>query len=264
MVLLALQRIAGVLGLLTLCLLDPRVLFAADRHPDLLIGAASNLTDAFRVIGPQFEAASGIHPVFSFGSTAQLARQMENGAPFDLIAAADAEHIEALDAKGLLVPGSRAVYAKGVLALWFPASGKTLRDLTSSRVRIIAIAKPELAPYGAAAVEALKRAGLWTEIEKEVVYAENISMARQYGASGNADAVLTAYALVIHEQGSVVLLDPKLYSPIDQVLAISAASKQRTAAQRFSEYLRTGKGRDTLASFGYGAPNNPARGAHAK
>src|SRR6202140_1429775 len=119
---------------------------------EITVAAAANLNDVFQRVGPQFEAQTGIHPVFSFGSTAQLAQQIEHGAPFDVFAAADTKHVEELDQKGLVLNGSRAVYARGVLALWIPTPSKTrvsrIEDLVSNDVRFIAVAKPELAPYG--------------------------------------------------------------------------------------------------------------------
>src|ERR1700689_902050 len=125
--------------------------------PQLTVAAAANLTDVAKVLGTQFETDTGIHTVFSFGSTAQLTQQIENGAPFDAFLAADTEHVQELDQKGLLVRGSRAAYANGVLALWVPSSAipiNRIADLTFPQVRVIAVAKPELAPYGAATMEA--------------------------------------------------------------------------------------------------------------
>src|ERR1700761_6486160 len=98
----------------------------------------------------------------------------------------------------MLLPGSRALYARGVLALWIPPASKTridkLQDLASPDVHVIAVAKPELAPYGQAAVETLQKLGIWDQVKERIVYAENISMAKQYGTSNNADAVFTAYS----------------------------------------------------------------------
>src|SRR5580692_3849287 len=127
--------------------------------PELTIAAAANLTDVFGRVGKRFEADTGIHPVFSFASTAQLTTQIENAAPFDVFAAADSQHVAELEQKGLLTAGSRAVYARGTLALWIPESSRAavqrVQDLTLPDVRVIAIAKPELAPYGQASVDAL-------------------------------------------------------------------------------------------------------------
>jgi molybdate transport system substrate-binding protein len=225
-------------------------------HNEIVVAAAANLTQAFERVGARFEAETGIHVVFSFASTAQIAQQAEHGAPFDVIAAADTEHIGELERMGLLVPGSRAVYAQGVLALWIPPGTAAhitgIEDLTSDLVKVIALAKPELAPYGAAAVEALKKAGVWDRVQSKVVYAENINMARQYGASGNADAVLTAYALVLREAGTVQPVNPGLYPPIDQALGVLASSRKQFEARRFTEFILRGNGRAVLGEFGYG------------
>lgn len=222
------------------------------------MAAAANLTNAFARIGERFEARTGIRAVFSFGSTAQLARQIEEGAPFDVFAAADTEHVADLDRKGLLAPGTREVYARGVLALWSPPHVRNplrrLEDLRSADVRFVAIANPKLAPYGEAAVDALKRASLWTDIQPKVVYAGNINAARQLGSSGNADAVFTAYSLVAAEGGSTIKVDPALHKPLDQALGILAPSGRRDEAKRFVEFLLRGEGRAMLQESGYGDP----------
>ena len=225
--------------------------------PEITVAAAANLTAVFQRIGPRFEAETGIHPVFSFASTAQLARQIENLAPFDVFAAADSEHVDELDREGLLLPGSRAVYARGVLALWIPprsaARVSRIEDLTSPEVRVIAIAKPELAPYGQAAVDSLERLGIWEQAKPKVVFAENINMAKQYGASNNADAVFTAYSLVLDETGKVIRVDDKLHQPIDQELGILAKSEHQEAARKFVAFLLGGDGREMLTTYGYAA-----------
>ncbi len=226
--------------------------------PEVTVAAAANLEKVFQALGPQFEAASGIHPVFSFASTAQLAFQIENSAPYDVYAAADVEHVDELEKKGLLAPGSRAVYATGVLALWIPPGSEAKvegpGDLVQPAVKVIALAKPELAPYGLAARETLQHLGIWERVQSRVVYADNINMAKQYGASGNADAVFTAYSLVLKEAGKVIKVDEKLHDPIEQALGIVGASKHREAAQQFVDFLLRGQGRKILASFGYRVP----------
>jgi molybdate transport system substrate-binding protein len=221
----------------------------------LTVAAAANLTDVFQQVGSQFESQTGIHPVFSFASTAQLTQQIENGAPFDVFAAADSQHVDELAGKHLLLEGSRAVYARGVLALWIPPASQAkidqLEDLASPAVHVIAIAKPELAPYGQAAVDTLQKLGLWDRVESRIVYAENISMAKQYGTSKNADAVFTAYSLVLHEQGKVIPVDDHLHQPLDQQLGILANSKRVDEARKFVAFLITGDGKKILSSYGY-------------
>src|SRR5580658_5194341 len=141
---------------------------ASGQKREVAVAAAANLSEVFGVVGPQFEAATGIHPVFSFASTAQLALQIENSAPFDVYAAADVEHVEQLDKKGLLLPGSRAVYATGILALWIPPGSAVKIDgvdgLVQPTVKVIALAKPDLAPYGLAARETLQKLGIWDRV----------------------------------------------------------------------------------------------------
>lgn len=232
---------------------------AANARPEVMIAAAANLTQVFQVIGARFESTTGIHPVFSFGSTAQLAQQIEHGAPFDVFAAADAIHVEELDRKGLLVAGSREPYARGILALWVPAGTRgqieRIEDLAQSNVRFVAIAKPELAPYGQATVEALEHLGIWQKVQPKVVYAENINVARQYGESRNADAVFTAFSLVLHEEGRVIRVDPSLHQPIRQELGIVAASKRQAAGRKFADFLLHGGGRAVLLESGYELPS---------
>jgi molybdate transport system substrate-binding protein len=225
---------------------------------EVTIAAAANLTTAVAALGSEFEAQTGIHPIFSFASTAELTQQIEQSAPFDVFLAADAEHVDSLDRKGLLTPGTRAVYAMGVLALWVPGSSAAkiheLADLAMPDVKVIAVAKPELAPYGAAAVESMQHAGVWDRVQSKVVFANNISAAKQYGAAGNADAVFTAYSLVLHESGQVIQVDESLHRPIAQELGIVARSSHAAEARTFTEFLLRGKGRETLARFGYRLP----------
>src|SRR6202035_3657780 len=113
-----------------------------------------------------------------------LVQQIENAAPFDVFAAADTVHIDQLDRDGKILAESRTLYARGRLSLWKPrGSLQKLEDLTSPSIRFVAIAKPEAAPYGEAAVKSLKSLGIWDKVQPKVVYANNISMAKQYAAT---------------------------------------------------------------------------------
>src|SRR5436190_7038888 len=201
-----------------------------------------------------FEKQTNVHVVISYGSTAQLSQQIESGGPFDVFAAADTEHVDALIGKRKLQPASRAVYARGQLVLWIPngaARIQTIEDLTQPEIRFIAIAQPKLAPYGRAAVEALEAAGIWQNVESKVAYANSISMAHQYAASGNANAAFTALSLVANDGGTVIKVDPKLYKPLDQALAIVSATTHRDSAARFTAFLLGAGGRSILSDSGY-------------
>jgi molybdate transport system substrate-binding protein len=218
----------------------------------LTVAAAANLTDVFGEIGEAFTAKTGVEVVFSFGSTAQLTQQIENGAPFDVFASADTEHIDGLVKSGKVLADSRAVYAIGQLAMWSPSGAvKELKNLRDKEVRFVSVAQPDVAPYGRATVEALKAGGLWEEVQAKIVYANNISLAKQLAASGNADAAFTAYSLVLHEQGNVVKVDGHLYSPIEQALGVIASSKQMRAANQFREFVLASEGRAILEKSGY-------------
>jgi molybdate transport system substrate-binding protein len=227
---------------------------------EVTVAAAANLTEVLQAMAPEFERQTGIHPVFSFASTAQLARQIENSAPFDVFAAADTEHVDELERKHLLLPGSRTIYAVGVLALWIPPGTKVsidqIENLARQDVRFIAVATPELAPYGEATVETLQHLGIWDKVKDKVIYAENINMAKQYGTSNNADAVFTAYSLVLKEGGKTIRVDEKLHRPISQELGILAGSKNQREARAFADYLLKGKGRVVLARSGYRVPES--------
>ena len=224
------------------------------RNPSTLtVAAAANLTDVFAEIGAAFQAKTGIVAVFSYGSTAQLANQIENGAPFDIFAAADTGHIDNLIASGKLTAESRAVYALGQLALWSP--NRTIHELKDlEKVRFIAIAQPNASPYGKASIEALKNSGLWERLQPKIVYANSISQARQLAASGNADAAFTAYSLVLREKGTAIKIDPSRYHPLEQALAIATASSQNEEARRFREFLLSREGRSILSKTGYLLP----------
>jgi molybdate transport system substrate-binding protein len=248
------SRLAGVVGAiawLAACGENPPETVTA--RSEITVAAAANLIDVFGVLGPKFEAETGIHPVFSFASTAQLTQQIENAAPFDVIAAADSEHVEKLDRERLLAPGSRVVYALGVLAMWVPPGSKaqvnSVKDLVSPSVRAIAVANPELAPYGKAALDFLDRRSDWPKIKPKIVYAENINIARQYGRSNNADVVFTAYSLVVHEGGKVIRVTS---GGLEQEAAIVAASRRQSEARRFLDFLLRGKGHEILMQYGYG------------
>lgn len=192
---------------------------------------------------------------FSFGATADLARQIENGAPFDVFASADVEHVERLNGLGLITPGTNKVYARGRLVLWIPPGSTlavgSLEDLARPEVERVAVAKPDVAPYGRAAVEAMRALNLWTQIEPKVIYGQNVSQARQYAATGNAEAAFIPRALVKPNEGRIIEVDERLHHPIDQAIAVVKDSHQHDAAQSFVSYVLGPEGQALLERFGY-------------
>ena len=235
---------------------------ASQRTPEsaarLTVAAAANLTNVFGEVGRRFKAKTGTEVAFSYGSTAELAQQIDNGGPFDLFAAADTEHVDALLSSRKLIADSRAIYAVGQLALWIPKGEQSgireLKDLAGKQVRFVAVAQPELAPYGQATIEVLKKAGIWEAVQPKVVYANSISQAKQMAASGNADAAFTAYSLVLHDKGTVLKIDPQLHRPIEQALGIVTSSPRIEDAKKFKSFLLGSEGRSILTENGYLLP----------
>jgi molybdate transport system substrate-binding protein len=222
---------------------------------ELHVGAAANLSNVLPELSAAFESATQIHVIPSFGATAQLTQQIENGAPFDIFLSADVDHVQQLFSKGFLT-SSPVIYARGQLVIWAPrrADIHGLADLAKADVRAIAIAKPELAPYGAAAIEALKSAGLWDKLESKVVYAPSIAISKQYADTGNAEVAFTALALTVGQSGNAIPVDGKLHQPIDQALGIVKNSKDEKNAAAFSMFLMQPKAREILKRFGYIQP----------
>lgn len=225
----------------------------------LLVAAAANVSEAFEEIGAAFTRQSGVAVVFNFGSTAQLAQQIEHGATFDLFAAADVQHVDQLVASGKVIPQSRAVYARGRAVLWVPPADvpgiRTLRDLLPDSVKFVAIANPETAPYGAAAEQALRHEGLWEPLQPKLVRAENVVAAKQMAATGNTDAAFTAYSLVFRDAGAIIPLDQRTHPPIDQALGIPIRSTQQENARKFAQFILAGAGQEILKSSGYDPPS---------
>ena len=226
---------------------------------EITVAAAANLTDAFAEMAKQFTAKTGIRVVYSLGSTADLAKQIENGGPFDVFASADVEHVDALSQKGLIVPDTQAIYARGRLVLWTPPQGRVrvsrIEDVISADVKTIAIAKPDLAPYGRATVETLRALDIWTQVEPKVVYGTNVSNTKQFATSGNADVAFLPLALVKKDEGQYIEVDERLHQPIDQALAIIKASGKQDMARRFVTFVLGDEGQTILRQYGYSNPS---------
>lgn len=228
---------------------------SAREAPEIIVAAAANVTDAFQELSQQFTKQSGIKVVLSFGATADLAKQIENGAPFDVFAAADVKHVSGLEQKGLLIPGTNAVYARGSLVIWLPPGSRIrverIEDLTDKAIERIAIAKPDIAPYGAAAVEALRAVNLWQQLEPRVVYGMNVSQVRQFVSSGNAEVGFLPRSMVKPGEGTYLEVTEQLHQPIDQALGVVRASTKQAAAQQFTAFVLGSDGQAILQRYGY-------------
>lgn len=226
--------------------------------PEIVVAAAANLTEAFAEVGPRFTSKTGVRVVFSFGATADLAKQIENGAPFDVFAAADTEHVEALERKGLLTQNSRTLYARGRLVMWLPPGrdlkAERIEDIVAKEFNRIAVAKPDVAPYGRATVESLQALGVWHAVEPKVIYAQNVSQAKQYASTGNAEVAFIPLALVSAGAGKHVEVPETLHRPIDQSLGIVQNSASQIGARQFVEFLMSDEGQEIMVRMGYRRP----------
>lgn len=189
----------------------------ADATP-LRVGVAANFAEPMRALAERYTAISGQAIELSVGSTGALFSQIEHGAPFDLLLAADARRPTLIAEQGLGVAASQRCYARGTLVLWQPkgTAPTSLAALTTGEHRI-AIANPATAPYGAAAQAALEHAGVLTAVEGRLVRGQSIGQTYQFVASGAAPVGLVAQSQVLQAMpGSVTTIDPATYPPIDQ------------------------------------------------
>jgi len=222
---------------------------------ELTVAAASDLTPAFEELGRAFESTYKTKVVFVFGSTGMLTRQIENGAPVDLFAAASVSYINELDQKGLIIPGSTAIYARGRITLWTPSDStlrlENIKDLARPEVMRIAIANPDHAPYGLAARQALESAGIWEAVKPKLVYGDNIRQTLQYAETGNVDVAIVALSLSKQSRGRWSLIPEELHQPLDQGLAIMKSTKQEQAAQAFASFLTGPQGHAIMQKYGF-------------
>lgn len=247
------DALCALLGLLTL---GCRRQAGAENTP-LRVAAASDVEPVFSALADLYRQKSGREVVLSFAASGALAKQIEHGAPFDLFVSASQEHIERLRKKGRLLPATIRPYARGQLALWTagdgPLPGSLSALVTQSSLRI-AIANPEHAPYGAAAVAALRTLGIYDKAGRRLVFAENVRQAQLFTESGNTDVSIIARSLA-GRSGRFVEVPLHLHPPIIQTLAVIAGGDEKHA-QEFAELLDTPDGRRLLRDSGFLPPGD--------
>jgi molybdate transport system substrate-binding protein len=225
---------------------------------ELTVAAASDLTPAFEEIGREFEASQKTKVVFVFGSTGLLTRQVENGAPFDVLAAANVGYIDQLEREGLIVPRTRRIYARGRITLWTTSDSKLkiekIEDLARPEVHRIAIANPDHAPYGLAARQALETAGIWQAVQPKLVYGDNIRQTLQFAETGNVEVAIVALSLSVQSKGLWVMIPEELHQPLDQGLGVIKGTKNEQAARAFGDFVTGAKGREILGKYGFAFP----------
>jgi molybdate transport system substrate-binding protein len=229
---------------------------------DVHVAVAANFNDPLKTIAVAFEKETGHHLVISSGSTGKLAAQIESGAPFDVLLAADAERPEKLEKSGSAVEGSRFTYALGKLVLWSRDPGLVDHDgkvLASERYKHLALANTALAPYGRAAQEVLGKLNLTSHATPRIVQGEDIGQTYQFVVSGAAELGFVAESQVRADtehgdKGSLWIVPENLYAPIAQQAVLLTKGQQNPGAQALLAYLRTPSVRTILTKYGYGLP----------
>jgi molybdate transport system substrate-binding protein len=229
---------------------------AAAQAETALIAVAANFAQPAERLIQGFAAESGHQIEVSTGSTGNLAAQIRNGAPFMLFLSADERRPAELEAEGLAVAGSRFTYAVGKLVLWGPDPRWVVIDpatsLNDPELKRLAIANPELAPYGRAAEEVLTALGVWEAVEPKLVRGEDIAQTYQFVASGNAELGFVALSQVLDASGSRWDVPQDLYTPIRQQAALLKRGEGNAAAKAFLDYLRSEPAREIIRAAGYG------------
>ena len=242
--------------------LAPRPVHAAGRQ--LSIAAAADLNAALSEIAPEFERRTGVAVRLSFGASGALTQQIENGAPFDLFFSADMDYPQRLITEGKADRNSLYQYAIGQLVLWTSAGQgldlerRGMDVLLDSSVKKIAIANPQHAPYGRAAVAALKHYGLSEKLNDRLVLGENVSQAAEFVESGNAQVGFVALAFTLapamRGKGKYWKIPVGAYPPLDQGAVVISSSGHKQDALAFLEYLRTSDVQSVLKRYGFDAP----------
>jgi molybdate transport system substrate-binding protein len=225
---------------------------------DVQVAVAANFTAPMQAIAAAFEKDTGHKALLAFGSTGKFYAQIRNGAPFQVLLAADDETPAKLEGEGMAVAGTRFTYAIGQLALWSAQAGKVDSRgdvLKKGGYAHLAIANPKLAPYGAAAIEVLKNLGLLETVQPRFVQGENIAQTYQFVASGNAELGFVALSQITKDgkltQGSAWIVPANLHAPIRQDAALLATGRGNAAASALMAYLRSDKAKAVIRAYGY-------------
>ncbi|PQO91349.1 molybdate ABC transporter substrate-binding protein [Massilia phosphatilytica] len=230
----------------------------AAQADEVQVAVAANFTAPMQKIAAAFEQDTGHKAVLAFGATGKFYAQIVNGAPFEVLLAADDETPAKLEAEHLTVPGTRFTYATGKLVLWSAKEGFVDgrgQVLKMGDFAHLAIANPKTAPYGAAAIETLNKLGVHERVQGKLVQGENIAQTHQFVSTGNAPLGFVALSQVYRDgkftSGSGWIVPDNLHGPIRQDAVILARGSANPAAKALASYLKSNKAREIIRSYGY-------------
>lgn len=236
----------------------------------LTVAAAADLTFAFHDVAGRFQNQTGNSVKLSYGSSGNFFSQIENGAPYDLFFSADVEYPRKLEAAGLTEPGTIYEYAIGRIVVWVPSAsklnlGRGLAILLDPAVHKIAIANPQHAPYGRAAIAALRHERLYAQIKDKIIMGENVSQTAQFVQSGSAEVGILALSLALapamRNTGRFVAIPSADYPPVIQAAVILKSSHDQQLARQFLSFLKEPATVALMKRYGFALPKHGARKA---
>ncbi len=244
---------------LAVCLL--LLVACGQKQPDedlttIRIGAASDLTKAFEEVAKAYEKKTGKKTKFTFGSTGMLSKQIIDGAPFDVFAAANVSFVDDVVGKGACDGQTQKLYARGRIVIYTKTGEppKTLSELTGDGYKKIAIANPAHAPYGKAAKEALEKEGIYGALGGKIVFGENISQTMQFADSGNVEVAIVALSLAIVADGKYTTIDEAMHNPLDQALVVCGKGARAELGRGFADFVASDEGRAIMKRYGFLLP----------
>ncbi len=235
---------------------------------EISVAAAADLQFAMQDIAGRFQKETGktVKPIY--GSSGNFFQQIQSGAPFEVFFSANLDYPKRLEAAGLTEPGSYYEYARGRIVIWVPSGSKLdlgsgMKALLDPSVRKIAIANPQHAPYGQAAVAAMQREKIYDKLKDKLVLGENISQTASFVVSGAADVGIVALSLALSpnmkDKGRYAEVPSEEYPPIEQACVILRSSKNKDVARQFLSFIKTGAISDVLKNYGFDVPSDSTK-----
>ena len=231
---------------------------------EITVAAAADLQFVMQDVGVRFQSETGKSVKLIYGSSGNFTQQLQNGAPFDMFFSANLDYPKQLDAAGLTEPGTFYQYAIGKIVVWVPNDSKLdlssgLKALLDPSIKKIAIANPQHAPYGKAAVAALQKENLYDQVKDKFVLGENISQTASFVASGSADVGMIALSLALSpnmkDKGRYAEVPGDDYPAIEQACVIIRSSKNKDVARQFLKFIQSPPIKELFKKYGFAIPN---------
>ena len=232
---------------------------------EITIAAAADLQFAMQEIAAKFQQDTGQQVKVIYGSSGNFFQQIENGAPFDMFFSANLDFPRKLEADGMAEAGSLYPYARGRIVIWVPNVSQAqvssgLKGLLETSVKKIAIANPQHAPYGQAAVAAMQSEKVYERVKDKLVLGENISQAASFAVSGSADVGIIAMSLAVSEnmkgKGHFAEIPESEYPPIEQGCVVIARSRNKELAHQFLAFMKSTAVGELMQRYGFDRPTS--------